>query len=269
MNNANKESTQRNHATRKRRYIGFCQFSRIRPFPVTEFKLSKFAMYLADIVKTVESIKSYCATICDENELKGYRPVRKGIKFHRTVAGIKRKLHHKVKKATPVTPELLEKILTVVTIEDDKEFFTWVASLTGFNLVLRKSNIVPLKRIHDSVQNLSRQDVRYSNGVMVFTIGWSKTNQYGERTNTSPIVANKHRDICPVRWLLYMVERIPAEPQHNLFSFHGAQGVTPITYYDLIKYLRMWVEKLGKDPKAYSSHSLRRGACTVSHKKNS
>ena len=268
MDSANKESTQRNHETRRKRYREFCDFSKMRPYPVNEFKLSKFATYLSDILKTVESIKAYCATICDENELKGFRAVRKGVKFHRTIAGIKRRLHHKVKRASPITPDLLSQIITVVNLTDDKEFVAWVATLTGYHLVLRKSNLVPLKRMHDGVQNISRKDVRYGEGVMVFMIDWSKTNQFHEEINPSPLVADKHSSICPVRWLLYMMRRIPAEPHHNLFSFKNDKGsVTPITYRDLMVNIRKWVKKLGKDPSAFSSHSLRRGASTVANKR--
>ena len=268
IDNSNEISTQQNHATRRKRYKEFCHFSKIRPFPVTEFKLAKFATYLSDILKTVDSIKMYCGTICDENELLGHRPVRRGLKFHRTIAGIKRKLRHKVKRASPMTPELLEQILTVVNLSDDKEFVAWVASLIGFNLILRKSNIVPLKRVHDNLHNISRKDVRYTDGVMVFMIDWSKTNQFQEDNDISPLVADKHSPICPVRWLLYMMKRVPAEPSHNLFCFNGKNGIAPITYRDLMTYLRKWIKKLGKDPKAFSSHSLRRGASTAAHKRN-
>ena len=267
IDSANKDSTRRNHETRKKRYREFCKFSKIKPFPVTEFKLSKFATYLTDLVKTVESVKAYCATICEENELLGYLPVRKGLKFHRAIAGIKRKLHHKVKRASPITPELLQQIVAVVYITDDKEFVAWVATLTGYNLVLRKSNMVPLKRIHDSVHNISRQNVRYDNGVMVFIIDWSKTNQYHERTNTSPLVADKYSAICPLRWLLFMMQEIPAGPHHNLFSYHDKGQILPLTYRDLMINLRKWIKKIGKDPSAFSSHSLRRGASTVANKR--
>ena len=267
IDNSNKLSTQQNHLSRKKRYKEFCEFSRIKPYPVTEFKISKFAVFLSDIMKTVESIKMYCGTICEENELLGYKPVRRGLKYHKTLAGIKRKLRHRVKQAAPMTPELLCEILTVVNLHDDKEFVTWVATITCYSLVLRKSNIVPLKRIHDKVQNISRKDVRYSNGVMVFSIEWSKTNQFQEEREVSPLVANKLNLACPVRWLLYMMKRVPAGQNHNLFSFHGKNGVTPITYRDLMVHLRKWLKKLGKDPKSFSSHSLRRGASTAAHKR--
>ena len=240
----------------------------MRQFPVTEFKLSKFATYLADLLKTVESIKQYCGTICDEHELRGFKPVRRGLKFYRTIAGIRRKLHHRVKRAAPMTNDLLEKIVQVVNIEVDKEVVIWTSMLTGYNLVLRKSNLVPLKRAHDAIHNISRRNVRYSNGVMVFVIDWSKTNQHGKFDEKSPLVADKHSPICAVRWLLYMMERIPAGPDHNLFSFHNGTEIVPITYRDLMTQMRRWLDMIGKDSTKFSSHSLRRGSATRCHEKS-
>ena len=210
--------------------------------------MSKFATYLTDIVKMVESVKTYCSTVCAENEIRGFRPVRKGIKFHRAIAGIRRRFHHKIKRAVPLTPQLLEEIQPVVQVRSDKELVAWVSLLTGFNLLLRKSNMVPLKRVQDSVHNISRKDVRYGNSVMVFVIGWSKTNQHGEEEQTPPLIMNKESDICPVRWLLYMMKRFPAEPNHNLFSLYNKFGqVVPLTYRDLMTNMRKWLKLIGCD----------------------
>ena len=86
----------------------------MRAFPVTEFKLSKFASHLANTVKTVQSIKAYCAKVVEENELKGYRPAKCGLKFYKTISGIRNHLRHTVKRAKPMAEDLLKKIVTVV-----------------------------------------------------------------------------------------------------------------------------------------------------------
>ena len=65
-----------------------------------------------------------------------------------------------------------------------------MAMTTGFHLVLHKSNLVPIKRVHDEVHNITRGDVKYSEGVIVIFIRWSKTNQQGQFTNMSPLIAN-------------------------------------------------------------------------------
>ena len=103
---------------------------------------------------------------------------------------------------------------------------------------------------------------------MVFVIDWSKTDQHNEFLQTPPLVANKHSNICPVRWILYMTERISARPEQNLFCFFNGKKTVPITYRDLMVQMRLWLELIGKDSTRYSTHSLRRGAASRCHRKN-
>ena len=265
LGGANAFGTRRNHETHKNRYFEFCDFSKIRPFPVTEFKLCKFATFMSQKVKTVESIKSYCTTICQESELKGYRPARRGVKFYRCISGIRQALRHKVKRAEPMTNELLEKILKVVKLHDDKEFATWVTMLSCYCLMVRKSNLVPLSQVHDMVHNVTRSDIRYDAGVMVIVIRWSKTNQFGDDPMKIPIIADKTNELCPVHWILHLTQRIPAHRDQNLFCYHKqGKGLVPVTYRNLMEYMRKWLKLVGvQEPTRFSSHSLRRGACTT------
>ena len=260
---SNAPGTQRNFESRKKRYLEFCEYSNIRPYPSSEFKISKFATFLSRKMKTVESVKSYCTTISQEHELRGNKPIRFGLKYYKTIEGIRRALRHTVKRAQPITVRMLEKIERVINLKDQKEMVTWVSTVTGFHLLLRKSNLVPLTRAHDLAHNIARGDIRYHKGVMMVYIRWTKTNQLGE-LEKSPMVANKYSTICPVRWILYMVKQVPAGPQHNLFSYiNDKKQIVPITYRDLLMYIRKWLSLIGvKDAHAYSAHSLRRGSCT-------
>ena len=194
--------------------------------------------------------------------MKGFRPVKLGIKFHKEIMGIRKNLHHQVKRAEPMTVELLTKMQAVIDFTEDKNVAVWTCMLTGFHLVLRKSNLVPLSKMHDTVRNISRNNVRYDQGLMIVYVDWSKTNQYREFVNKSPMMGNNNDPICPVRWNKYMCDRIPAKPYHNLFCYKNKKGqIVPVTYYDLMKSLRGWLQKVGvKNSKDYSLHSLRRGA---------
>ena len=219
MRNANEKSTQKNKDSTRNRYFEFCEFGGTHPFPVTEFKLCKFATFLSTKVKTVESIKSYCAAICQDNELRGHKPAKRGLKFYQTIAGICRHLRHKVKCAELMTEKLLEEIEQVVNMQDEKKFVVWVTTVGGFYMILRKSNLVPLKRMHDAVHNITRADIRYDQGVMMIYVRWSKTNQFQESMQKIPLVTDNNSITCPVCWMLYMMQRIPAQVQHNLFCF--------------------------------------------------
>ena len=161
-----------------------------------------------------------------------------------------------------MTIKLLECILKVVDLSDDREMVVWVALVTAFYLILRKSNMVPLSRVHDTMHNIAQQDVRYNKGIMVITIRLSETNQFREKISEKPMMVNNHNLTCPVRWIMYMVNRIPAKPNHNLSSYRHPkmQQIMPITYHDLMVNLRKWLGKIGvKNSKRYLSHSFRWG----------
>ena len=166
-----------------------------------------------------------------------------------------------------MTPGLLEKIYKVVKLDKERQLATWVTMLGGFFMVLRKSNLVPLSRVYDMVHNITRRDVRYHAGVMVVVIRWSKTDQFGQNPDKILMVADKNNPLCPVHWILHMVDKIPAKPD-NLFSYRNKKGLVPVTYRDLMVQMRQWIQEIGvKNPNRYSSHSLRRGASSMARKK--
>ena len=110
------------------------------PYPTNEFKINKFAAFLATSVKTVESIKRYCGTICQQHELQGFKPFKLGVRYYKNLMGIRKNLRHRVKKAQPLTKKLLSKIHDVVDFTSQKQFVVWITLITGFFLLLRKSN---------------------------------------------------------------------------------------------------------------------------------
>ena len=181
-----------------------------------------------------------------------------GLRFYKLMAGLRRTLAHEVKQAELMTVELLEKISEKVNQQDTKQLAIFTLMFFGFFLFLRKSNLVPETQVHDRVHNLSRSDIRYHNGVMVVIIKWSKTIQFFQKTLKLPIVADNSSKICPVNWLLKMIHRIPAHKSHNLFSYIGEDGITPVTYTDLTNQMRLWLTQVGvRNETRYSSHSLR------------
>ena len=262
------DGTQRNKITHMNGYFEFCTFNNSKAFPVSEFKLVKFAAYMSKTMKTVESIKAYCSTVCQQNKLEGYKPVKRGLRYYKALTGIRKRLRHRVKHAQPMTVELLEEIEQIVNIADEKELVVWTALVTGFHLVIHKSNLVPIKRVHDMMHNIVRNDIKYTEGIMIIDVHWSKTNQFGEYLDNDPTVGNPDSAICPVSWLLYMMNTIPASGSHNLFCYCTSTDIVPITYRDLMVYMRHWLQLLGEDPSAFSSHSLRRGAATHAHNCN-
>ena len=127
----------------------------------------------------------------------------------------------------------------------------------------------PTTRIHDMVNQLSRQDIKIDGDIMIVLIKWSKTIQFGNRKLQIPVIADKQSIICPVRWLRVMISKIPSQGHCNLFSYNRNGVAYPITYRDLTIQMRKWLEMVGvTNTKLFSSHSLRRGGCTHAFENN-
>ena len=265
VNYSNAPSTNANKKSHEKRYMEFCNWLEIDPFPVTEWRLVLFGTYLSLTMSTVDSIKSCCCTIAELHELKGLGKVYRGKLYNKAMQGIRRLLQHKTQRVQPVTIDMLLKMVEFIDVDDQKMLATWVCLLVGWFLFLRKSNLVPVSRQHDPEHQISRQDIKIHENVIVSQIKWSKTNQFGQESIPIPVpvIRKEGSPICPVEWLLFMVNRIPALGFHNLFCFHEHSQVKLVTYRDLTELLRDLLSKIGiQDTHRYSSHSLRRGGTT-------
>ena len=182
--------------------------------------------------------------------------------------GIRRQLQHHIKQAAPMTPHTLEKILTVVNFNDQKQLVCWVALLFGFHLFLRKSNLVPDTEVHQPKFQLSRADFTYFNNLLKVGVKWAKNLQFGERKLEVPIVRNMNLDICPVYWFLIMVTRVPVAPHHDAFSYWKGCRLVPVTYPMLTAQMRDWLLRAGENDRKFSLHSLRRGGASFAFEQN-
>ena len=170
-------------------------------------------------MQTVDSIKAYCSAVCDEHEMKGFLPVRRGKRYYKTICSLRCILKHEVQHTKPVTVQMLKKIVWIVDFMNQKQLVIWVSMLFGFFLFLRKSNLVPETRMHDKMHQLLRQDLKIDGDLMIVTIKWSKTIQFAQRKLQIPVIKDADSIICPIRWLLLMLKRIPANGSHNLVYF--------------------------------------------------
>ena len=218
INFANTAGTNANKRSREKWYLEFCNWFELEPYPVSEWRLVLYGTFLSLSMLSAESIKIYIGTVCELNELNGCPPVTRGCLYAKALMGIRRLLQHEIKRAQPVTQEMLLQMVDLVDIEDQRQLSIWVSILFGFHLFLRKSNLVPVKRKHDVLHQLSRADIRYAEEVLVAEIKWSKMNQFSEKLRV-PVIRDRASQIDPVSWLLFMIKKIPAQGYHNLFSF--------------------------------------------------
>ena len=65
---------------------------------------------------------------------------------------------------------MLKQIVRKVDVNNQKQLAIWVAMLFGFFLFLRKCNLVPQPRLHDYVHQLSRQDLKLDDDLLIVMI---------------------------------------------------------------------------------------------------
>lgn len=142
-----------------------------------------------------------------------------------------------------------------------KDVVFWCLFLFAFFLFARKSNLVPtnVKEI-DSTKILLRKDVELINRVLIVSIKWSKTIQFGEKVLKIPLIEIPGSDLCPVTAYENMCSMVPANDTDPLFSLPHKKC---IVYSQFQSKLRELLQKTGLNSELYSTHSFRRGGTTL------
>ena len=169
---------------------------------------------------------------------------------------------HEVKQAAPMTPQLLLRLSRVVKFTDDTELVAWTATLLGFHMFLRKSNLVPdTMDTYDMSQQFRRADINITsiNSAMMVEIRWSKTILFKQRILRLPVMPAENKRICPVFWTTVMLNKIPARAQDPALTIKAGDTTLALSANQLIYRLRKWLLLIGEDATKYSLHSLRRG----------
>ena len=228
----------------------------------------RFATFLSFSLKSPSTMQNYIFTICTLNELGGYGKSVVGIRFRNALRGISRKLQHVAKQATPITLEILKRILKVVNLQDQKQLACWVALVLGFHLFLRKNNVVPDTEKELSSSHLRRMDFAFHDGLLMATIVQTKTIQFSERELQMPIIENKSLDICPVYWFLNLVNSVQAKPFYHAFSYYTGRHMRVLTAKVLLQQSRTWLTFIGENANEFTLHSLRRRVASYAFQKN-
>ena len=183
-------------------------------------------------------------------------------------SGLKRVISHAVKQAEPITSVLLLKMSKVVNYSDRVEMVAWTATLIGFYLFLRKSNLVPdTMTTFDQEKQFCRGDVNLLgvDKAMMVEIRWSKTIQHKQKILRLPVLPADNKAVCPVFWMHYMVTAIPAMAHHPTFTIALKPTILALSVNQLIYRFRKWLKLINQEADKFSLHSLRRGGTTFAY----
>ena len=187
--------------------------------------------------------------------------------FSLVFRGIARVSKHVVKKALPITPEILSNIKIQLNLCDPSDATYWCLFVLGFLLMARKSNLVPPSALaFDPSKHLCRGDIYFNATGLFVKFKWSKTNQNSERNVVIPLLQAPQSPLCPLFAFKNMIRLVPAHPGSPVFLKSSGNSLVPLTHADLVSRLRFLLGKIGPNAENFSGHSFRRGGASWAFK---
>ena len=178
-----------------------------------------------------------------------------------TLLGLRRKNNYCVKRARPITPNILRKMYHCLNMNNPVDAVFWCTSLFAFFLLFRKSNLLPDKQDgFDPQKQLRHQDCVMVNGRIIVGIRWAKNEQFKRELLTFPLPRLQNSILCPFTALNNVRRLIPYTPTDHIFKLNNT---TSLTYRAFQVKLRDTLKLANVEyPNSYSSHSYRRGGTT-------
>ena len=229
-----------------------------RPLPIDMEVLYLYAQSLIDTFRSPGAVEIYVSALSKLHKMCKLPPLNmKDYELQKIFRGNRRTSKHRVRKAAPITPEMLSQFRDLLDLSNPEDALVWALFLTCFFLLFRKSNVTPLNgQDFDREQILLREDIRIWKSVILVKVKWTKTHMCAEDTFFAPLMSILGSRLCPVQALTNMYCLIPASGKSAAFCLPNGDA---FTYSMFMGKLKMLVSAIGKDPSLYSTHSFRRG----------
>ncbi len=161
------DSTRKSRYRHLKCYLKFCIEYSFKPLPATPYILALFAVKLSEKIGTVSTISGYISSVIYLHKLCGFQlPDRKHIELKSTLTALKRRLKHRLRRAAPITPDILLDIRQQLDLENPLDAMFWAMFLVSYYLLVRASNVTPKTSAKfDVAKQLTRGDIFIGNKV--------------------------------------------------------------------------------------------------------
>ena len=141
-------------------YEDFCRIYNRFAWPLNKKQVCIFLTFVALQGNAYHTVRNYFYSINEWQQLLGEEPILVTGILKATLNGIKKSVRSVLKQASPLTVRNLSDMSEFVDLTKQEQVAAWTAILVGFNLMLRKSNLVPeqVRRFSPDHQ-LTRDDV--------------------------------------------------------------------------------------------------------------
>ena len=183
-----------------------------------------------------------------------------------TMRGIRRSIGDKVTQKLPITPELLNKILSQLDMSACFDSNIWSLCLVIFFGFLRKASVLPTStKTFNQQSHICRKDITFTCQGVNITVRKTKTIQFQERALYIALPRCQGSPLCPTQALFHSLSFIQAAGVSAPAFVSDIQG-TPISGPAFVARVRQCLESSGvEDYASYSGHSFRRGAACYAY----
>ncbi len=229
--------------------------------------LQRYIQYLSEKGLKATTIANYVAGVKFWVLLQGGSTgVFDSIIIKLMLKGVARLHPHMPRQALPITIPILLDFHRLMDMKNPFQASMWALFLIAFFLMCRKSNLTPESAgSFDSAKQFVRGQFQFRKNVMLVTVRWTKTIQFGERKLVIPLVESRNSPLCPVHAFKHMCSLVPAGPMDPAFCVRRKGILCPITYGQFSSCLKKLILQSSRDPAKFSSHSFRRGGASFAY----
>lgn len=260
MQSAYSTGTRANFHSKIRAYFLFTSFYGLRPYPANEETLCLYAQFLSQTFRSVQAIKSYIQAIKHFHVMSSLSiSPFEGPRLELVYRGLARTSNNPPNQAHPLTIELLHEIHAILDFSVSADLVFWSIILLGFFTFARISNLV--KTTHNEFQ-IKRGHVKVDSHMLLLVFTKTKTLQLGNKVLKIPVLSIPSSNLCPVVAYKSMISRIPAPLESPAFVIPKGGTLAPYTYNRFEQKLKNTIAATGRNPRLFSSHSMRRGGAS-------
>ena len=262
-NHAFAESTKRTYNNYLRSYIDFCRKFHICIVPLSPTNLARYVAFLSDRLQ-FSSITNYLSVVRLLHLEAGLPSPLDSFYIHSVLKGAKRVIGGQANRKLPITPGILHKIFSLLSLHNSKDLCFWTACLVAFFSFLRKSNLFASSlQSFDPLCHLARENIKFHSRGVCLQLRKTKTIQFSERMLEIPLPRVTNSPLCPSQALLLNFKQVPAISSPSPAFLYYVQGrPLALTYPVFLKMLKHYIGRLGFDCTQYSGHSFRRGGAS-------
>ena len=234
-------------------FAAWCEAHGLKPLPASPETVALYLSALAETHKPATLTRRVSALKAN-HEAAGYQSPTGSRLVSETLAGIRRTKHTAQRRARALTVEDVKAIASDHLPPGPLGQRDRALLLVGFAGAFRRSELVGIDVEH----------IEFVSDGMTVTLPRSKTDQEGEGRVVA-IDSGQQEATCPVRalrvWL--KVANVTGGPVFRRVDRHGNIGDGRLSTKAVAMMVKKYAAALGRDPSAYSGHSLRAGFATA------